>query len=47
MLLAEMAGTPHSELRTLECIAADGDEKLPSRIDVMSWINSRGLRPPK
>jgi hypothetical protein len=47
MLFTEMvSGTPDSDIRTFECIAADCIEKLPIKIDVMSWINSSGLRPP-
>jgi hypothetical protein len=39
-------GTPDSDMRTFECIAADEIEKLPVKTNVMSWINSSGLRPP-
>jgi hypothetical protein len=40
------SGPPGFDIRTLEGIACDHIEKVAVKTNMMSWINSSGLRPP-
>jgi hypothetical protein len=47
MFAGIISGPPGFDIRTFECIACSFVERVLSGTDVMGWMNSSGLRPPR